>query len=304
LEQRALGQTGHNVSLVGFGALSIGRDWGIGSAAHRERPTEADAVAVLRGVLDLGVTLVDTASAYHRSEDRIGLALADRRQQYFLSTKCGEHSLEPDTFYDFSYEAVRESIRRSLDRLRTDVIDLLQIHFGPEPEAVLDDGGCLRAMREAQDAGLVRLLGASVNGPVLDRCIDSGAFQVVQVGYSLLHPEEHDRLSKAHDRGIGVLVRSSLAGGWLSRRVLAVEPAERPSTVDRLLEMCGGDPNLLTSLALHFVAAHPGVGSILIGSRTTTNVRQAVEALERPVDDELLREARALIAQETDHAAG
>src|SRR5205807_9538973 len=125
---------------IGFGALEIGRDWGIGDEAARRRPEAEAAGEVLNGVLDLGVNLIDTARAYHRSEERIGEYLAARRGAYVLATKCGEHSEEPRTYYDFSYLAIAGSIDTSLRLLRTNRIDVLQIHFGPDPEKVLDEG--------------------------------------------------------------------------------------------------------------------------------------------------------------------
>jgi aryl-alcohol dehydrogenase-like predicted oxidoreductase len=292
-----LGATGLNVTLVGFGALEIGRDWGIGQGEARRRPDEDAAGEVLNAALDLGVNLIDTASAYHRSEERIGKSIAHRRGEYALASKCGEHSAEPNTFYDYSYDAVRESIRRSRELLRTDVIDVMQIHFGPEPAKVLDDGECVRAMRDAREAGEIRFLGASIGGELLDRCIASGDFEVVQVGYSLMHQDDGDRISRARERGIGVLIRSGFAGGWLSPRVHTVPPEQRPPKVQALLDLCDGDADLLYALALHFLGRHDGISSILVGTKSADNLRRAVERIERPVDVGLLeRAARVSVA--------
>jgi aryl-alcohol dehydrogenase-like predicted oxidoreductase len=294
IPQRELGRTGLQTTVIGFGALEIGRDWGVGSALERRRPGEDEAGETLRCVLGLGVNLIDTASAYHRSEERIGKALQGRRSDYLLATKCGEHNKEPDTFYDFSYRAVRESIQRSLRLLQTTVIDILQIHFGPDPHRVLDDGGCVRAMKEAQAEGQVKFLGASVNGAVLDRCIDSGDFDVVQVGYSLLNQSEEERIARARARGIGVLIRSGLAGGWLTSRALRMPGNERPPGVNLLFTLCQGDGEILTALALHFLARNEGVSAILVGSKSCGNVEQALRLLSSPVDPALLEQAASL----------
>src|SRR5207302_1726109 len=114
-------------------------------------------------------------------EERIGKFVANRRKEYVLATKCGEHSEEPHTYYDFSYTAISESIDTSLRLLQTDVIDVLQIHFGPEPAKVLDEGETVRAMKDAREAGKVRFLGASPGTNLLDRCIEAGDFDVLQV---------------------------------------------------------------------------------------------------------------------------
>jgi aryl-alcohol dehydrogenase-like predicted oxidoreductase len=294
IPRRSLGRTGLRTTLIGFGALEIGRDWGVGGEQDRTRPDEAGAAETLRCILGLGVNLVDTASAYHRSEERVGISLRDRRSEYILATKCGEHNREPDTYYDFSYGAIRDSIHLSLRLLQTQVIDVLQIHFGPDPDSVLDDGGCVRAMKEARDAGLVRYLGASVNGSVLDRCIDSNDFDVVQVGYSLLNRDDEGRIARAKARGIGVLIRSGLGGGWLTSHALRVPREERPAGVNSLLDLCGGNAELVTALALHFLSRNEGVSSILIGSKTCENVKTAIRLISSPVDAALMDKAMSL----------
>lgn len=296
LEHRPLGNTSRQVSFIGFGALEIGRDWGLGD--DTQRPDESLAGEVLNAALDTGITLIDTASAYHRSEERIGLSIANRRSEYFLATKCGEHNDEPATYYDFSYEAVKASIQRSLSLLKTDRIDLLQIHFGPDPQQVLDDGGCVRAMKEAQTAGQVELLGASIDGDVLDRCIDSGDFQVVQVGCSLLNRAQTDRIAKAHMNGIGVLIRSGLAGGWLSGRALQVAESERPPAVQALLELCDQNPEQLLQLALHYLHAQPGVSSVLVGTKKIAHIHSAIQAIGTPLPDGMLASALEIVARQ------
>jgi aryl-alcohol dehydrogenase-like predicted oxidoreductase len=293
LEQRALGDTGIEVSALGFGALSIGRDWGL---ADTGRPDEAEAVAVVHGALDSGITLIDTAAAYHRSEERIGLALDGSGRTAVVATKCGEHSREPDTFYDFSHAAIRDSITASLRALRTDRLDVLQIHFGPDQDRVLDDGGCLRAMREARDAGLVGALGASVDGPVLDRCIADGSFGVVEVRCSLLDQSQLDRIAAAAERGIGVLIRTGLAGGWLTGRALDLPVEARPQGLTEIIDLCGGDPTLLTSVALRFLTRNPAVSSVLIGTKSLDRLRQAIACHTAEVDDALVTEAARIAA--------
>ncbi|MGI9077508.1 MAG: aldo/keto reductase, partial [Gemmatimonadaceae bacterium] len=248
IEQRDLGATGLKVTLLGLGALEIGRDWGIGEGSARARPDESGAAEVLNAALDAGINLIDTASAYHRSEERIGKSIPHRRKEYTLASKCGEHNDEPNTFYDFSYKAIRESIHRSRELLETDVIDIMQIHFGPDPQKVLDDGECVRAMKDAREAGEIKYLGSSTSGDVLKRCIDSGDFQVVQVGYSLLHQDDGELISRARDKGIGVLIRSGFAGGWLTSRLTSAPREKRPPGAQALLDLCNGDTDKLYSL--------------------------------------------------------
>jgi aryl-alcohol dehydrogenase-like predicted oxidoreductase len=296
-EKRPLGRTGLEVTRIGFGALEIGRDWGVGSEATRRKPAETEAGAVLNGVLDLGVNLIDTARAYHRSEERIGQSVAGRRSEYVLASKCGEHSDEPQTYYDFSYRAVSDSIDLSLRLLKTEVVDVMQIHFGPDPEKVLDEGETVRAMKDAREAGKVRFLGASPGNHLLERCIRSGDFEVLQIGYSLLDRGAKDLIQMAADHGIGVLIRSGLGGGWLTARAAAVPAEQRPEAVRRLLELVEGDTNRLHKLALDFLKAHPGISSVLVGTKDLTHLKRNLEMFASETDEDLLQRALKIVAE-------
>lgn len=293
---RSLGTTGQQVSLIGLGALEIGRDWGIGPAAMRQRPSEDTAMTFLNQVLDRGITLVDTASAYHQSEVRIGKAISSRRADYFLATKCGEHNDEPNTYYDFSYPAIRDSINTSLARLQTSSIDLMQIHFGPNPRDVIQNGETLLAMKDARDAGQIRYIGASCDTAELDILIDSGDFDVLQVSYNLFDRGSEAAIHRAYERGIGILVRFPLAMGWLTPRAQTLL-AEDPAQYQRLapyLDIVEGDFTKLPQLALHFIARLPGVSSILVGTKNITHLTDAMTALTDAIDSEWIKKAESI----------
>jgi aryl-alcohol dehydrogenase-like predicted oxidoreductase len=287
---RKLGRTGHEVTLIGFGALEIGRNWGIGTDADRLKPAPDEAGQVLNGVLDLGINLIDTASAYHYSEERIGHYLATRRSEYLLTSKCGEHTGPNETcYYDFSYQAVTDSIDQSLRLLQTDRIDVMQIHFGPDPEQVLDAGETVRAMLDAQEAGKIRHLGASAPNHLALRCVEMGVFDVIQVAYSLLDRSAEPAIALAQERGVGVLIRSGFGGGLLTPRVL-----KRPDLLPKVLpylDLLGGDASRLPALALAFLKRNPGVSSVLAGSKQLEHVQANLVAAEAGVAPEILEAA-------------
>ena len=291
LEKRRIPRMGMDVTFLGFGALEIGRNWGLGDADETRRPEAAQAGEVLNAVLDLGINLIDTASAYHRSEERIGRFISDRRSEYVLASKCGEHSDEPRTYYDFSYDGISASIDKSLRLLKTDVIDLMQIHFGPNPEETLDRGETVAAMKDAQRAGKIRFLGASIGGRLATRCIESGDFDVMQLGYSLIAQGDADNIALAKEKGMGVLIRSGLAAGVLTSRViphLSEETRFDKAKVQKLLGLVGGDGDALTALALNFLYQNDGISSVLVGSKQVAHVRANMELLERAVDPEVM----------------
>lgn len=292
LELRPLGNTGEQVTFIGFGALEIGRNWGLGDEITNQRPDEAAAIEVLNGVLDLGINLIDTASAYHQSEARIGKGLRARRAEYFLASKCGEHNSEPSTFYDFRYPAVKNSIDRSLKLLQTDQIDLMQIHFGPDPQKVLDDGETVRAMQDARQEGKIRFLGASASGNIAAQCIDSGVFQVLQLEYSLLNRTDENLVQRCRENGIGVLIRGGLARGMLTRKAnqyLKTFPESIRPKVSALLELVGHDGDRLMGLALYFLYKNPGVSSVLVGTKNPDHLRANFQMLEVDFENEYRR---------------
>ncbi|MEV2932966.1 aldo/keto reductase [Paenibacillus larvae] len=297
LEKRSIKRLGKEVTFVGFGALEIGRNWGLGSGTEVERPDEAGASEVLNGVLDAGINLIDTASAYHRSEERIGLFVSDRRNEYILASKCGEHNNEPHTYYDFTYKAVKESIDQSLIKLKTDIIDIMQIHFGPDPEEVLNRGETVAAMKDARKEGKIRFLGASIDGGLATRCIRSGDFDVMQMAYSLLDQGNKENIRLAHDKGMGVFIRSGLAAGKLTKRVIPHLGSDFPEKekVKKLLVLVDGDGDRLTELALNFLYNEPGVSSVLAGSKSLSHIKQNLELLARPLDQSLLDRALAIV---------
>lgn len=299
LEKRSIGRMNHTeVTFLGFGALEIGRNWGMGS--DNQRPEEEVAGKVLTTVLDLGINLIDTASAYHRSEERIGKYVSDRRAEYVLATKCGEHSNEPGTYYDFTYEGISGSIDRSLKLLNTDVIDLLQIHFGPDPEGTLDKGETLRAMKDAQKAGKVKYLGASIDGDLAHRCIMSGDFDVMQMGYNLIHQGNAENIRLAHERGIGVLIRSGVGNGLLTSRVVdnidRIGEWER-GKVKKLLTLVDGNTDMLTALALQFLYENEGISSVIVGTKKPENVVKNAELLDMELPAGMLEEAKRIVRE-------
>jgi aryl-alcohol dehydrogenase-like predicted oxidoreductase len=294
LEKRSFGKVDASVTFMGFGALEIGRDWGMGDKA---RPEEDVAIDVLNGALDAGITMIDTASAYHLSEARIGKGISSRRAGYFLASKCGEHSRESETYYDFSYAAISESVDRSLELLQTEQIDLMQIHFGPNAQQVVDDGETVRAMQDARAAGKTRLLGASCGGPIAEQCVDLGVFDALQVDYSLLNRRDEALIARCAELGMGVVIKGGVARGRLTPKVLDhldTLDDNAKEKVTALLDLADGDGEQLMAIALNFLYQNNGVTSVLLGSKNLAHVQKNMELLEREIDKSLMDQALAL----------
>jgi len=202
MQHRPLGKTGMTVAPIGFGAIKL---------SSIDEKTASDC---LNRALDLGINFVDTARNYRDSEAKIGKALKDRRSEYYLATKSSgrdEASLMSD-------------LETSLGELQTDVIDLYQLHSVSNRDAydqAMAPGGALEAAKKAQQQGKVKHLGVTIHRDlaVMRDCIESGEFETVMLAHSLMDPENviaNGILDLAKQRGLGVIVMKSLAGGAVS----------------------------------------------------------------------------------------
>lgn len=207
IRTRPFGSTGHQSSEVIFGAAALGK------------VTQAEANRVLDLLLEHGVNHIDTASSYGDSELRIGPWMDRHRQDFFLASKTG----------DRDYAGARDSIRRSLDRLRTDHIDLLQLHSLTHPdewERALGPGGALEAVIEAREQGLVRFIGITGHGwnvaAMHRRALERFAFDSVLMPWNWFashHPTYADDFEATAalcaERGVAVqTIKSCARGPW------------------------------------------------------------------------------------------
>jgi aryl-alcohol dehydrogenase-like predicted oxidoreductase len=211
---RPLGRTGFSISPIGFGAFKIGRNQKAKYAAPYDLPSDEQVSELLNGLLDLGINYIDTAPAYGTSEERIGRAIASRRSEFVLATKVGETFEAGISRYDFSGDAIRASVNRSLERLKTPAIDVLLLHSDGRDAWIQSQTDAVPTLQELKRQGLVRAIGLS--GKTVD-----GAGQalewadVVMVEYHL-HDRSHEALiAEATARGVGILVKKGLASGEL-----------------------------------------------------------------------------------------
>ncbi|MHC5002086.1 MAG: aldo/keto reductase, partial [Planctomycetota bacterium] len=162
---RPLGRTGLTVSPLAYGAFKIGRNQGIKYPRAYDLPDEQAVDALLNGILDLGVSYVDTAPAYGLSEERIGRAIAHRRDEFILSTKVGETFEDGRSSFVFSGPAITASLHRSLDRLRCEQVDIVFVHSDGRDLEILRRDDTIAAMQAIKQRGLARSIGFSGKTP-------------------------------------------------------------------------------------------------------------------------------------------
>jgi uncharacterized protein len=205
LETVRLGRTNLKVTRLGFGGIPI------------QRLNEEDAVAVVKKCVELGITYLDTANGYTTSEQRIGKAIAGKREKLVIATKS----------MPVSPEVVKKNLHLSLERLKTDYIDIYQFHGVSTMkalDAVLDPGpaGMMATVKEAKKAGLIRHISITSHQiDVAKKAVQSDQFETIMFPFNFLSPEVAETLlplCKEHD--VGFICMKPLAGGMVDNATI------------------------------------------------------------------------------------
>jgi L-galactose dehydrogenase len=287
MEYATLGRTGLRVSKLGFGASPLGNEFGETDAAEGER--------AIHCAIDLGINYFDTAPYYGRtlSETRLGAALEGRRDRVVLATKCGRYDVAR---FDFSGARIRASIDESLQRLRTNYIDVFLAHDIEfvDAEQIIEEA--IPTMRALQQAGKARFIGITgLQLKMLRRVAEAAPVDVIlsYCRHNLLISDMDDLLTPfAEQHGIGLINASPLHMGILTPNG---PPHWHPASAEvkeagRKIVQRGGFQ--VSDLALQFCLQHPYVATTLTGMSTVEQVRQNVAAAGTLADPALIAEVR------------
>jgi aryl-alcohol dehydrogenase-like predicted oxidoreductase len=256
MERRTLGRTGMHVSLLGFGGAEIG----YGHAA------QATVDRLLGEALDAGLNVIDTAECYLTSEALIGHAVAHRRQDCYLLTKCGHAS--GLNLPDWDPRLLRQSIERSLHRLRTDYLDVVQLHSCAAN--VLRRGEVIDVLHRAREAGKTRYLGYSGDGEAARYAIACGAFDTLQTSINIADQEAIElTLPLASAHGMGVIAKRPVANVAWRHEARPADPYiqvywERLRHLD--YDFLGPSLGEAVGTALRFTLGVEGVHTAIVGS--------------------------------------
>jgi L-galactose dehydrogenase len=294
MEYRRLGETGLRVSVVGFGASPLGDVF--------ERTEAAERNAAVALAVDRGINFFDVSPYYGLTlaEERLGEALAGRREKVVLATKCGRYG---GSEFDFSAKTITAGFEDSLKRLRTDYVDLLQAHdveFGQVQQIVEET---VPAMRKLQEQGKARYIG--ITGYSLKNLMEiAGKVEVDSIlsycRYNLLITDmDKELVPFAKKHGIGVINASPLHMGILTEEG-APEWHPAPQAVRdagrRVVELCGARGVDASEVALKFCLEYAGAASTLVGLSNREHVERSLKALEMTLDAELMWEIAEVVA--------
>jgi len=280
MEYRDFGNTGIKVSVLGFGAGHIGS----------EEMDEKGAEKLLNTVLDLGITLIDTARAYGLSEKRIGKYLSHRREDFILSTKVGYNFEWKE---DWSYDATMGTIDQALQLMKTDYLDIVHLHSCDK--SVLEKGEAFAALLKAKEQGKIRTAAYSGENEALDFAIESGCFGSLQCSVNICDQRGISTLlPKATHRGMGVIAKRPIANApWrYSARPVGHYSAEY---WDRM-QVMHIDPHGLdwNELAIRFTGFAPGVDTCIAGTANPDHLKENLSHLEKgPLEESLLQHLRS-----------
>jgi aryl-alcohol dehydrogenase-like predicted oxidoreductase len=312
MQYRDLGKTGIKVSEIGFGA------WAIGGTAEASgtpfgwgRTNDDESLATIRRARDLGVNFFDTADSYGfgRSESLLGIVLSRRRNDVVIATKVGVvRTSAGELKKDFSRQHIFHAVDGSLKRLRTDFIDIYQVH-NPSREDLRREE-IQESMERLQEVGKIRFWGVSISTAEDGmEIIERGWGYTLQVLYNILNQApETDLFPAAKEKGYGIIARVPLASGLLTGKfrsdtVFAADDVrqnfltprrlqEAIERVDEVKSIIGGAARNLAEGSLRFVLANDAVSTAIPGARNVRQVEANVAAVEGVLPPDVLEKLR------------
>jgi aryl-alcohol dehydrogenase-like predicted oxidoreductase len=283
IPRRRLGRTGMEVSVLGFGGSEIGYEGVSGRTVAR----------LVEQAVDAGLNVIDTAECYESSEELLGRALGRRRQEVHLFTKCGHGGgwSRPD----WRSASLLKSIERSLRRLRTDYLDLIQLHSCALAE--LRKGEAIEALEQARKRGWTRFIGYSGDGAAARHAVESGRFDVLQISVNIADQEALElTLPAARSREMGVIAKRPLANvAW--RHARKPDEAYYQEYWTRLRKLdypfLKEELDQAVAVSLRFTLSVPGVHTAIVGTTRPGRWQENATLLQggdlAPVDFQRIR---------------
>jgi aryl-alcohol dehydrogenase-like predicted oxidoreductase len=261
ITQKRLGSTDLNVSLIGLGTVKFGRNTEVKYPHSFVLPSDQEIANLLSLAQDLQINLLDTAPAYGDSEQRLGKMLHKQRHDWVLVSKAGEDFVNGQSVYNFSRKSIIASIERSLQRLKTDYIDVLLIHSDGNDEQIITENDVFATLQYAKQQGLIRYYGMST------KTLAGGMYTVENADVAMVtcntaYQDDLPIIARAAQLNKGILIKKALASGHIEKL---------------------SDKNPIQA-SMNFIFKQQGVSSIILGTinqaHLKENVQSAVAALK------------------------
>jgi aryl-alcohol dehydrogenase-like predicted oxidoreductase len=290
------------VTILSYGAMELR-----GQPRGPEIADE-DAGRLLNSVLDGGINLIDTSPDYGRSEELIGTYLSGRRDEFFLASKCGcplnpPADATPPYAHDYTPGNVRADVEQSLRRLRTDRLDLVQVHMSPS-RATLAENHTVETLQELQAEGKIRFIGMSGILPNLPDHLAMSVFDVFQIPYSAVQRDHEELITEAADAGAGTFIRGGAARGAAAEdKNWQVGPLSQEAGLGQRNWETSGITSLLTEagltsmeFVLRFTLSHPGLSTTIVGTANPAHLASNIAVAEQgPLPADLYDQAKKLL---------
>ena len=297
---RRLGKTELLVSRLALGTVELGLDYGIQAPSHYGRPNEQSAVKLVHSAIDRGINLLDTARAYGASESVLGRALQGRRHKVVLATKVTTQGTDGQPLTGRALrQHMRQSLNDSLSALRTDYVDIWQIH-NVDLATLTQIDTVTESISAAKESGLIRWAGASFYGAELPiSALSIGLFDIMQVTYSVLDQRLADHFfNAAASNDVGIIVRSVLLKGALTERAEYL-PQRLDTLRDRSLSfrklvaqyLPGWSP---AQVAIAFALTNQQIDAVLVGIRSDDELEENLKSIQLQIRPDLLEQLCSL----------
>ena len=302
MEYRELGKTGMQLSVLGYGASSLG------GVFHQV--TETEGIRAVLTAVEQGINFIDVSPyyGYYRAETVLGKALKQLpRQSYYLSTKVGRYGQDGINSWDYSAERVTRSVYESMERLNIDYIDLINVHdieFADLNQVINETLPALVALRDKGVVGHVGITDLQLANLhyVVENTPEGTVESVLSFcHYCLCDDALVDELGFFEAHGVGIINASPLSMGLLSQRgVPDWHPAPRPlvEACARAAQHCRKKGYPIETLALQFACSHPRITTTLAGTANPLNVLKNITAIAQPIDATLLAEVQTIIGEQ------
>lgn len=238
--------SGMEVSVIGLGTVKFGRNAGVKYPNAFQLPSDHDLRHLLDVAKELGINLLDTAPAYGVSEERLGKILQGERHDWIISTKAGEEFVDGQSVFDFSPAAITNSIDRSLQRLRTDYLDIVLVHSDGNDARIILEDEVFSTLAAIKSAGKIRSFGMSTK-TVAGGLLTLEHADVAMVTYNRECLDDVKVIQQAHQKKKGIFIKKALASGHLKM------PAAE---------------------YLQFALSEPGVTSVIVGTINEGHLRE------------------------------